>query len=499
MRWRRRIVPSQQIEPPIVNGRAPPHDLDAEAAVLSAILLSREALDRGLEILQPEHFYSDANGRIYEAALALATAGGPVDVVEVASYLRARETLLRTGGAAYLAQLADATPAVAHVHAHAKTVREKWRLRALIATCQRVAAEGYGDVGGVQEFIDAAEHDIYSLAHETTHRDPRFLRDALRDRFQILKDAFERGDKLSGYATGWTRLDQKLGGLSVGNFTIIAARPSMGKTALATGLAVNLATPRSVLHEGGEPTLEPGYGVFVASLEMPEAQLVDRMICTEARVDGEKYRLRRLQPADWSRLAEAGSFMASLPIVIDETPAISVLDLRAKVRRFQAEYNREAIPADPERGIAGVPERKVAVVMVDYLQLMRGPEGIDSREQEIGEVSRGLKGLAKDLQVHVIALAQLNRAVETRSTKDKRPQLSDLRESGQIEQDADTIIFIYRDEYYNPETSDARGIAELIVAKARFGKTGKVLMRFTGSCGRFDELARGDYPEIEDG
>jgi replicative DNA helicase len=485
----------QRVEPPIVNGRVPPHDLDAEAAVLSAIMLSREALDRVLEILKPEHFYSDANGRIYEASQALALSGTPIDIVSVASYLRDRERLAQIGGASYLAQLADATPAVAHVGAHAQVVYEKWRLRALIATCQRVSAEGYGDVGVVQEFIDGAEQDIYELARTAQTSSVQPLNQVLRAAFQQITAAAERGDRITGISTGYDKLDGKTAGLHAGDLMIIAARPGMGKTSFVLNLGVNVASPRTVSIPGpGQPgngveRQEPGFGVCVFSLEMPREQLAVRLVCSEGRVDVGKVRQGFLQPDDWRRLTEAASYLSTLPMWIDDTSALGVLELRAKVRRIQAEYNREATPTSAER--------KVGLVIVDYLQLMKGRDGVNSREQEISEISRGLKQLAKELSVPVIALSQLNRAVETRTTKDKRPQLSDLRESGAIEQDADTIIFIYRDEYYNPESTNAKGIAELLISKQRNGPTGKVLTRFTASCTRFDNLAAGDYPELE--
>jgi replicative DNA helicase len=489
-----------KVEPPLVNGRVPPHDLDAEAAVLSAILLSRDALDRVLEILKPEHFYSDANGRIYEAAQALALAGQPIDVVQVASYLRDRERLGQVGGLVYLAQLADATPAVAHVGAHAQTVYEKWRVRALIATCQRVSAEGYGDYGTAQGFIDGAEHDIYKLARTAGTTTVQPMSAVLRVAFKQLQDAAERGDRITGISTGYDKLDGKTAGLHAGDLMIIAARPGMGKTSFTTGLGVNVASPRAVAGDRNEPERqEPGFGVCIFSLEMPREQLATRMVCAEGRVDVGKVRQGYLQPDDWRRLTEAAAYLSSLPLWIDDTSALGILELRAKVRRIQAEYNREAIPADPVKGTPAIAERKVGLVIVDYLQLMKGRDGVNNREQEISEISRGLKQLAKELSVPVIALSQLNRAVETRTVKgDKRPQLSDLRESGAIEADADTIIFIYRDEYYNPETTNAKGIAELLIAKQRNGPTGKVLTRFTASCTRFDSLAAGDYPEMEE-
>ncbi|MGK4002298.1 replicative DNA helicase [Sorangium sp. So ce1036] len=492
----RRGARPQRIEPPIVAGRVPPHDLDAEAAVLSAILLHRDALDRVLEILKAEHFYSEANSRIYEAAQELAAAGTPIDIVSVASWLRDRERLAQVGGAAYLAQLADATPAVAHVAAHARVVYEKWRVRQLIATCQRVAAEGYGDVGVVQEFIDGAEQAVYQLARTPQGTTTQPLAQVLKAAFEQITAAAERGDRITGISTGYEKLDAKTAGLHDGDLTIVAARPGMGKTSFVLNLAVNVASPRTVSSPGpdeaghGVERHEPGFGAAVFSLEMPREQLATRMVCSEGRVDVGKLRQGFLQPDDWRRLTEAASFLSTLPIWIDDTPAISLLELRAKVRRIQAEYDRP--PGDGSSG------RRVGLVVIDYLQLMKGRDGVSSREQEISEISRGLKQLAKELKVAVIALSQLNRAVETRTTKDKRPQLSDLRESGAIEQDADNIIFIYRDEYYNAETTNQKGIAELIVAKQRNGPTGKVLTRFTSSCTRFDNLAPGDYPDMVD-
>jgi replicative DNA helicase len=413
-------------EPPVVAGRVPPHDLDAEAAVLSAVLLSREALDRVLEILKPEHFYSDANGRIYEASQELSLSGTPIDIVSVASYLRDRERLAQIGGPTYLAQLTDATPAVAHVAAHAQSVYEKWRLRQLIATCQRVSAEGYGDVGVVQEFIDSAEQAVYELARTAAKTTAQPLNVVLRAAFQQITAAAERGDRITGISTGFEKLDAKTAGLHAGDLTIVAARPGMGKTSFVLNLGVNVASPRTVTVPGpgekgsGVERQEPGFGVVVFSLEMPREQLAVRLVCAEGRVDVGKVRQGYLQPEDWRRLTEAASYLSSLPVWIDDTPAIGLLELRAKVRRIQAEYNREAT--------ATAAERRIGLVVVDYLQLMKGRDGVNSREQEISEISRGLKQLAKELTVPVIALSQLNRAVETRTTKDKRPQLSDLRE-----------------------------------------------------------------------
>jgi len=482
----------QENEPAPVAGRVPPHDLDAEAAVLAAVLLERDALDRVLELLRPEHFYSDANRRIFEAAMQLATEGTPVDITTVASWLRSREWINHIGGASYLAQLVDATPAVAHVAAHAKVVHEKWRLRQLIGACQRIAAEGYGDVGTVQEFIDGAEQSVYQLARTAESTNVELVRQILPRVFQQITAAAERGDRITGVSTGYSRIDAMTAGLHDGDLTIIAARPGMGKTSFVLNIAVNVASPRTLraaapYEEGhGVESHFPGLGVCVFSLEMPREQLANRMLCSEGRVDLGKLRQGFLQPDDWRKLTEAASFLSPLPIWVDDTPAINILELRAKVRRIQAEYNRPVTP--------GQPEHRVGLVIIDYLQLMKGRDGAQSREQEISEISRGLKQLAKELRVPVIALSQLNRAVETRNTKDKRPQLSDLRESGAIEQDADMIVFIYRDEYYNLE-SEHKGKAEIIVAKQRNGPTGKAFVRFFSSYTRFDNLAEGEYPD----
>ncbi|EYF01877.1 replicative DNA helicase [Chondromyces apiculatus] len=451
-----------------VAGRVPPHDLQAEAAVLSAILLDGAALDRVLEILKPEHFYSDANGRIYEAAQELAQAGTPIDVVTVSSWLRDRERLQQIGGAGYLAMLADATPAVTHVAAHANVVREKWRLRQVIATCQRVAAEGYGDVGDVKAFVDGAEQSLYELARAAKRSSTQTVATALQTAFDKIVAAAERGDVITGVATGFRKFDALTAGQHDGELTVVAARPGMGKTSFVLNLAVNVASPE-------EGSKRPAQGVAVFSLEMPGDQLAQRMVCSEGRVDVARARQGLLQPPDWRRLTEAATYLSALPLWIDDDPSLGLLELRAKVRRIQAEYNRPPTAEDPGR--------RLALVVVDYLQLMVARAGAANREQEISEISRGLKRLAKELGVPVIALSQLSRAVESRA--DKRPLLSDLRESGAIEQDADTVVFIYRDEYYNAETTTAQGIAELIVAKQRNGPTGRLLLRFAASCTRF--------------
>ena len=477
--------------PPVIEGRVPPHDLDAEAAVLSAVMLDPSALDKILEFLKPDHFYSEAHRRIFEACVELRSVGQPVDVVQVGTWLKNRDRIAQIGGMAYLSEILNAAPAVSNVAAYGRTISEKFRVRQLIATCQRVAAEGYLDYGEAQAFIDGAEQSIYQLARTPESSSVERLLDVMKKSFKALTEAMQRGDRITGTPTGFDRYDRLTAGLHPGDLSIVAARPGMGKTSFVLNVATNVASPK-----GRESTADPnkrwdeqGVGVAVFSLEMPREQIANRMVCSEGKVDVGKLRQGFLSPQDWSRLTQAASYLGSLPIWIDDTPSLSILELRAKVRRLQAEYDRT--------DDTGKKIRRIGLVVVDYLQLMRGRDGAQSREQEISEISRGLKGLAKELHLPVIALSQLNRAVETRSEKSKRPQISDLRESGAIEQDADNIVFIYRDEYYNKEATAEPNVAELIIAKQRNGPTGTAKVRFDREFTRFDNLAEGEYVDDE--
>ncbi len=472
-------------------GRVPPHDLDAEAAVLSTILLSAESFDEVAEVLKPEHFYLDANRRIYEAIFELQRVQRAVDVVSVASYLRDKNRLQQVGGTAYLAQLTDGTPYVANIESHARLIREKWRLRQVIAVCQHVAAEGYGDCGEAQPFIDRAEQRLFEIARIPEASTIVALRDAVRDAFHILTEATKRGGGITGIASGFTQLDRMCAGLHSGDLYIVAGRPGMGKTSFVLNIALNVARAVANAKAQGdelyaEPTSdEPGYDVAFFSLEMPNEQLAARLLASEARVSMGDIRKGTIRREDWSRLTEAAARLSAMHVWLDDTPGLGLMDLRAKVRRLQAEISRGAKEGQTSA-------RKLGLVAIDYLQLMQGRRELGSREQEISELSRGLKHLAKELQVPVIALSQLNRSVETRNIKDKRPQLSDLRESGAIEQDADAIFFIYRDDYYNVN-SDEPGIAEIIVSKQRNGPTGVVKTRFTKEFTRFDNLEQDEY------
>jgi replicative DNA helicase len=482
------VTRAKEVEnPPSIEGRVPPHDLDAEAAVLSATMLDPSALDKVIE-LRPEHFYSEAHRRIYEACLELRQSGSPVDVVQVGSFLKDRQRLAQVGGMPYLGQILDSAPVVANVAAYGRIIHEKFRIRQLILACQRVSAQGYGDYGEPQAFIDGAEQAIYNIARTSSKQSVEKLIEVMKKAFAKLNDAVARGDRITGISTGFDRYDRQTAGLHEGDLTIVAARPGMGKTSFVLNLAANVAKPKhnELTNDPTQRWDEPGVGVAIFSLEMPREQLANRMVCSEAKVDVSKMRTGFLGPSDWNKLTMAASALGNLPIWIDDSPGLSLLELRAKVRRLQSEYDT--------RDDSGKKIRKLGCVIIDYLQLMKGRDGVNSREQEISEISRGLKGLAKELELPVIALSQLNRAVETRSDKSKRPMISDLRESGAIEQDADNIVFIYRDDYYNQDSPE-QNIAELIVAKQRNGPTGTVKVRFDKQWTRFDNLAEGEYEE----
>lgn len=469
-------------------GRVPPHDREAEAAVLSACLLSSEAFDQVQELIRPEHFYSDANRRVFEAVLSLQEQSRPVDVVTVAGWLRDNDRLEQIGGTPYLAQLTDATPAVAHVEAHAKSVREKWRLRTLIRVCEAVSSEGYGTPGEVQSFIDGAEQAVFDIARIPEGTSVVPVKQAISEAFNIISAAARQKGGITGIPTGFLKLDRQIAGLHSGDLYIVAARPGMGKTSFVLNVAVNVARAQPAAADATDDPFEaapdePGYGVAFFSLEMPREQLAARLLAVEGRVNVKNIRGGQLRNDDWNRLTEAAARLSRLPLWLDDTPALTLLDLRAKIRRLQAELARG-------EGKGG---KRLGLVVIDYLQLMQGRRDAGSREQEVSELSRGLKQLAKEMKVSVIALSQLNRSVETRAEKNKRPQLSDLRESGAIEQDADTIFFIYREEYYNREMAEKRGIAEIIVAKQRNGPTGTVETRFTEEFTRFDNLELDEY------
>ena len=442
--------------------RVPPHSLEAEAAVLGGILLNNDALYVVQDRLRPEDFYSEAHRRIYSAVTDLAARSLPVDHVTLGNELTKRGDLEKMGGAAALDGLTDRVATVANVGHYARIVLEKALVRRMIYAAQQVVADGFGDFGDAEEFLDAAESAVFQAAQQRIGAGYSHLAPVVKKTFDELDAARNHKGEVTGLPTGFEQLDKKTAGLHRSDMIIVAGRPAMGKTALALNMAFNAA------HKTKKPAI-------IFSLEMSKDQLVRRMLAFVGNVDASRMRSNTLAQDDWPRLIEAADVLTRTAVYLDDSSPMTPLEIRAKSRRLMA-----------EKGALGL-------VVVDYLQLMHSGTARrqDNREQEISEISRSLKGLAKELDVPVVALSQLNRGVEGRP--DKRPMMSDLRESGAIEQDADLILFVYRDQVYNEETED-RGIAEIIIGKHRSGPTGTVRLKFTEQFTRFDNLAEGAAP-----
>ncbi|MCH8884357.1 MAG: replicative DNA helicase [SAR324 cluster bacterium] len=411
-----------------------PHDKEAEQGVLGAIIHNNEAFYQAAEILQPDHFFSPAHRELFQAMQGLTEQQDPIDEITLGNYLKSRSKLEPVGGLIYIAELVDMTPITANVLVYAEIVREKFQLRQLIGAGLDVAAKGRESQQDVQGLIQEAENVFLDLATHATRHSYAHLKDLLNRNFELLEAAQDRGDELTGLPSGFIELDRITNGLQPSDLVILAGRPSMGKTSFALNIARHCALTRKV-------------PLLVFTLEMSKEQLALRLLCSEAGVDSQKLRVGNASDLEWEKLGEAAGILSETQIFIDETPAITPLGIKAIARRVQAEHG-------------------LGMVVVDYLQLMRANSRTDNREQEIAEISRGLKAVAKELNVPVLACAQLNRALENRP--DRRPRLSDLRESGAIEQDADLVMFLYRDEVYHPETED-QGIAEIHVAKHRTG------------------------------
>ncbi len=440
--------------------KLPPQNVEAEQSILGGILLENHAINAAVEILGRDDFYSEAHRKIFAAILDMSEQNEPVDLITLSNVLRNKNTLDSVGGTAYLASLVDNVPSAANVANYAKIVKEKAILRGLIGSATQIINSCYETGSDVDQVLDQAEHSIFEISEHKVR--PSFipLRDIIKDSFRSIEDLYSRKELITGVATGFDKLDDLTSGLQNSDLIIIAGRPSMGKTAFALNIAQNAAL------EGQTP-------VAVFSLEMSKEQLAFRLLAAEARVDSQRLRKGFLGETDWPKLTTAAGRLSDAPLYIDDTPAITVLEMKAKSRRLKA-------------------DKGLGLIVVDYIQLMRGGGGFrDSREQEISEISRSLKALAKELSLPVIALSQLNRQVESRTNR--RPQMADLRESGAIEQDADVIAFIYRDEVYNKSDDNPdKGVAEIIVAKQRNGPTDTVKLTFLEKFTRFENLARPD-------
>ena len=443
--------------PALREGLSLPHAVEAEREVLSSVLVDPASMDTVLEIVTGQAFYLDRHGLVFEAMKRLYERAGTVDIVTLGQELKDSGTWHKAGGAATLADLAARAGSTSHLEHYCRIVRSKAMIREMIEAAQAIVSGGFGDISDVQEFLDDAERRVFAVLEEREQTSLRHVSDVVRSTIEQISKAFDSDQHLTGIGTGFRDLDGITHGLQGGDLIIVAARPAMGKTAFCLNLASNAA-------------LKHGASVAVFSLEMPAEQLATRLLAAEARIDVSRLRSGFLGEDDWPKLMRAADELSQARIHMDDAPGATPSAIRAKCRRLKRKYGLD-------------------LVIVDYLQLMQTGERSRSREQEISQISRSLKGLAKDLGAPVIALSQLNRGLESRT--DKRPLMSDLRESGAIEQDADLIAFIYRDEVYKKDLEDSeRGVTELIVAKHRNGPTGVVKLKFWHAWTRFDTLAR---------
>ena len=434
-----------------------PHNVEAEESLLGAMLLSREAIAVAAEVCAAPDFYRPAHGHIFDAVLSLYAQGEPADPVTVADELRRAGLLDMIGGSGALVGLLAGTPTTANASHYARIVEEHSLLRRLIGVAGEIAEIGYGLPDDVTAAVDRAEAMVFDVAQRRTTDTMSALRDLLSLNLDRLEMLYERGDSITGIPTGYLDLDEKLNGLQPNALYIVGARPAMGKSAFALGMAAHAA-------------LEQRKPVLFFSLEMSHMELTQRLLCAEARVDSLRMRNGKLHAEDWPKITTAVGRLADAPIYIDDNPNLTVMEIRGKARRLKAKLG------------------DLGLIVIDYLQLMTGRTNAENRQVEVAEISRGLKILARELEVPVVALSQLSRGLEQRA--DKRPMLSDLRESGSLEQDADVVMFLYRDDVYNPESPD-RGTAEVIISKHRSGPVGTSRLAFLDHYTKFANMARG--------
>ncbi|MDD7472654.1 MAG: replicative DNA helicase [Bdellovibrionota bacterium] len=449
-----KIVSSKELQnsnPNLV--RVPPHSYEAEESVLGGILIDNFTINSAMEILKPEDFYKRAHSEIFKAMVALTERGEPIDAVTLSEELKKTNILDECGGLEMISRLASSVPSAANVIYYANMVKSFSIRRTAIHEASEVINNAYDTEKNLDEFIDETEQRILSISDEKTEKSFTHIGDIAQDALQLVERLYDKKKSVTGVSSGFSKLDDITAGFQKASLFILAARPGVGKTALALTFAQNVA-----LRE------ELAVGIF--SLEMSKEELFMRMLSSEARVSNSKLKTGKFPESDFPKIVEAASRLTDAPIYIDDTGGLTITELKAKARRLAR-------------------EKKLGLIIVDYLQLMRSPTYKYSREQEIADISRSLKGLAKELNIPIIALSQLNRSVEGRD--EKRPRIADLRESGAIEQDADIIAFIYRDEMYNPDTKD-KGIAEIILGKHRAGPTGTVRVAFSGEYTRFDQL-----------
>lgn len=439
-------------------GKIPPHDLEAEQAVIGSMLTDKDAVMSAVEKLTVNSFYREDNKLIFEAIINLYNKSEPVDLVTVKDELTSMGSFEKVGGFEYLATLPDKVPTTANVDKYINIVEEKATLRQLIKTANEIIDLGYNPTEDVEDIMAGAEKKIFDIIQNKNQKSYTPIKDVLIESFTKLEELYNQKSRITGVPTGFADLDDKTAGLHGSDLILIAARPAMGKTAFALNIAAHAA-------------IRENTPVAIFNLEMSKDQLVNRILCIEAMVDSNKIMTGKLEEDDWSKLAGVVGPISDSGIYIDDTPGISIMEIRTKCRKLKMEKN-------------------IGLIVIDYIQLIQGSNNKKngSREQEIAEISRSLKILAKELNVPVIALSQLSRAVEQRP--DHRPMLSDLRESGSIEQDADIVMFLYRDDYYNPD-SEEKDISEVIIAKHRAGSTGTVKLLWMGNYTKFVNLARG--------
>lgn len=434
--------------------RIPPQNLEAEMAVLGSMLLSKEAISQAVEILKEDYFYEDRNRQIFSAIIGFSEEGKTVDLVTLKEELKKKKVLKEIGGVSYLTTLTNVVPTAANIEQYAHIVKEKALLRSLISASTQIIKESYDPSQNPDLLLDRAEKAIFDVVQYKVESKVFSFSQLIKDSIETIDRLYQNKENITGLPSGFHELDTMTAGLQPSDLIVIAGRPSMGKSALVCAIAENVGVVNKL-------------PLVFFSLEMSRQQLVQRMLCSCARIDAHKVRTGFLSHSDWPILINTASKLSEAPIFVDDTPGISVLELRAKARRLKAHYD-------------------IQMVIVDYLQLMQGPAKAENRQQEISEISRSLKALARELNVPVLAISQLSRAVEARTNR--RPQLSDLRESGAIEQDADLVLLLLREEYYNP-TEENKGIAEAIIGKQRNGPVGSIKLAFIKEYARFENLS----------